>query len=548
MKAWQFPFHSLFLAVYPVIDLYARNSAHIPLAECLRSLGLALGISLLLLVSFRLVLRDWARAGLVCSLLVVLLLSFGHVVNFLGQRVSESPGSLDLGQLRWVWLLALLLLTYAAVRARPSPNATLSLNLAGLLLLALPLPMVLSAILVGRGRTDSQAETLAALRGQETAEAAMPAEPRGDRPDIYYVILDGYARADILEAYYDCDNSTFLEALQDRGFYVVSQSRSNYLSTGYSLNTSLNLIYFHEMPPEVMRAARFDLQTNYVSRFLREQGYEVVVFDSGTGATNHQYADVFLSPGADAIADNPRLNPFELLLLKSTLAPLLFGGSPPDAGGPGGGDVFSAVVNQELSIRRHRIDYALTHLPDIAAREGPSFAFAHIYMPHIPFLYGPNGEPLAYHEDLNLYWYEPPPEDYVELYTYQIDYLNRRLLTTVDEILDSSSRPVVIVLQADHGDDRFFDWNTPSAQGVGSRSAILNAVYFSDGSYERLYPTMTPVNAFRVILNHWFGTAYPLRQDKVFFHGHSVSMPVNVTPQFEDACTELGLCLPPPPY
>ena len=46
-------------------------------------------------------------------------------------------------------------------------------------------------------------------------------------PDIYYIILDGYARADILEELYNYDNSEFLEFLEQRGFFVADQGRAN---------------------------------------------------------------------------------------------------------------------------------------------------------------------------------------------------------------------------------------------------------------------------------------------------------------------------------
>jgi len=45
-------------------------------------------------------------------------------------------------------------------------------------------------------------------------------------PDIYYIILDAYCRADILSEMYHHDNSDFLNYLTDNGFYVADQSRS----------------------------------------------------------------------------------------------------------------------------------------------------------------------------------------------------------------------------------------------------------------------------------------------------------------------------------
>jgi hypothetical protein len=38
--------------------------------------------------------------------------------------------------------------------------------------------------------------------------------------------------------------------------------------------------------------------------------------------------------------------------------------------------------------------------------------------------------------------------------------------------------------------------------------AILNAYYFPDGEYDELYPSISPINTFRVVLNHFFNEDY----------------------------------------
>ena len=117
-------------------------------------------------------------------------------------------------------------------------------------------------------------------------------------------------------------------------------------------------------------------------------------------------------------------------------------------------------------------------------------------------------------------------------------------LEMIDTVLRKASRPVIIVLQSDHGDEFFLDYEKPDELGVHVRSAILNTIYFSDGEYNQLYPTLTPVNTFRVVINHWFGTNYPDLPDRVFFHEHPLSTPRNEIPEFIDACSEFNICIP----
>ena len=55
---------------------------------------------------------------------------------------------------------------------------------------------------------------------------------------------------------------------------------------------------------------------------------------------------------------------------------------------------------------------------------------------------------------------------------------------------------------------------------------------------------MTPVNTFRVILKHWFGTQYPLLPDRVYYHEHPLSTPIQGVPEFADSCPRFDICLP----
>ena len=47
---------------------------------------------------------------------------------------------------------------------------------------------------------------------------------------------------------------------------------------------------------------------------------------------------------------------------------------------------------------------------------------------------------------------------------------------------------------------------------------ILNAYYLPDVGQSVLYPSITPVNTFRVIFNLYFNTNYELLPDKSYVH------------------------------
>ena len=543
---YTFPFHAILLSVYPILFVYSRNLMNIPFRDILRFLLISVIFITFLLICFRVVLRDWAKAGLLSSLIAGLFYSFGHVANVVENWLHHRDINFTVSLLAWTWLAVFLSLSLVIVRTQNNGNTTQFLNLLSLLLLSYTLFAILTTDVMNNDLDQEEINTLAQLRGEIEAESTLKQIPFSEMPDIYYIILDGYLRSDYLEEYFGHDNSPFLTELEQRGFYIVASSRSNYLNTNYSLNSSLNLMYFHDYPKKIFNKTKYNLYTNYMHDFLQKNGYKTVVFDSGTGDTNEQETDIFISMETTPTDDDHSINKFEQFFLRTTLVLLLYNNRSLENAPDQPTDLIKSSVNQELSLRRERIRHALDHLPDYADQDGQFFLFSHIYLPHIPFLYGPDGAELTYHGYQNLYWYEVPQENYEEYYIYQIEYLNRALLITIDQILSDSNKPVVIILQADHGDEKYLDRNAPTKQGIEVRSAILNAVYFSDDVYHDLYPTMTPVNTFRIVLNHWFGTQYPLLPDKVFFHEDPLSVQINEKPEFIECCEQYNICLPPP--
>ena len=114
---------------------------------------------------------------------------------------------------------------------------------------------------------------------------------------MYYIILDGYARADTLKQECHFDNSEFLEQLQARGFYVADQSCSNYPMTFMSLASSMNLCYLDE---SMTKAGGFGLVWSFLDRcavahLFQAKGYRFIYF-----ATNFKKeytgADIALQP------------------------------------------------------------------------------------------------------------------------------------------------------------------------------------------------------------------------------------------------------------
>jgi hypothetical protein len=124
-----------------------------------------------------------------------------------------------------------------------------------------------------------------------------------------------------------------------------------------------------------------------------------------------------------------------------------------------------------------------------------------VLAPHGPLVFGVDGSQVYYPEPVS-------NADYFRGYRDELAYLNSRLIGVLDRILTDSAVPPIIILQADHGHD---------LASADDRMAILNAYYLPGDGKDLLYPTITPVNSFRIIFNHYFGGQFDLLKDRSFF-------------------------------
>jgi len=86
--------------------------------------------------------------------------------------------------------------------------------------------------------------------GVASAENLISATNIESFPDVYYIILDGYAGSKSLQMLLNYDNSEFIDFLTNKGFYVPSESFSNYKWTRHSIPSTLNMKYINSLAEE----------------------------------------------------------------------------------------------------------------------------------------------------------------------------------------------------------------------------------------------------------------------------------------------------------
>jgi len=273
----------------------------------------------------------------------------------------------------------------------------------------------------------------------------------------------------------------------------------------------LNMVYLNDLPTSLVTRMTSSHQVNFVHDFLKARGYTTINFISWYEISNDTPSDENLSP---LTSEGARPNPFEILLVKTSILRILFTQYLWNQNV--GGVVLNNALEQDLQQVRDETLYAFETVPQYAERDGDFFVFSHFMVPHYPYVWGPQGEIIPYDPQKSPVSGNELTRQNAWYYTGQLEYVNTLALNMVDAILERSETPPIIIVQGDHGHDAFLDWKAPTMEGLDIRSSVLNAIYLPDQDYSPLYPEISLVNTFRVVFNQQFGTNYPLLPDAVY--------------------------------
>lgn len=489
-----FPF---LFALYVILAPLTRNLQDLRPSQALRPLGALLVLAAAGLLLLRAVFRDGHYAAYLVFLALAFIFVFGHLSRVIESRpAADSQGFRLPLLLAWGGLLAYLGLRRTWLRFGGAGRVTPFLNF--IVAVALFSQSIIStSVFLQPGVIPSQVEgAILPVTGD-----LVPLDC-SSHPDIYYIILDAYGRSDVLDAEYGVDNSEFLASLERKGFYVASQSHSNYIQTVLSIPSALNFAYLAPEPPGTDGLEYFSrlIAENRLMLSLEKCGYRSMSLKSGFSFTNHLDVDVTLVEGSV-------FNDFENLLLASTPLELLaemLGLQP---------------LEYSYPAHRARVLFSFKELAELPHIPGPKVVFAHIVSPHPPFVFDADGrqvEPASSYtlndgDEFGGSW-----EEYRSGYSAQVQFVDRKLQEAIDAILAGSSTPPIIILQGDHGPGGHLSWDSPEQSCLWERTSIFNAYYLPGGA-QGLYSSITPVNSFRVVLNRFFGAELDTLVDQTFY-------------------------------
>ena len=354
--------------------------------------------------------------------------------------------------------------------------------------------------------------------------------PSDALPDIYYIVLDGYGREDILGEYYKFDNSDVVDYLESRSFVVPANVRSNYHRTVLSISSTLNMNYISELVPELQNRDTYYwwlltplIDHSDVREMLETVGYRSYSIATGWSITDNPTTDVYYQPSQLVIDD------FESYMLSVTPLRILF-------------PYLSRYLHTPTFDKyRELILYNFTTLSEISKESDHKFVFAHITSPHPPFVFGENGESLTPSYRLSYTdgnYITLTDDEYRVGYVNQTKYLNKKIEALVDDILKNSNTPPIIIFQADHGPGMLTDFRSSADTCLRERFSPFAAYYLPGVDPNDIPQDITPVNLFRIVFNEYFGTDFALLPNNYYYSKDAVYLfrSEDVTP-IVDTCT-----------
>lgn len=501
MKIARLHLYPFLFAAYPILFLIYENLGTVRVSQGVFPISVAVSLAALIWFLSYAFGRSAVRASLITGMVVLLLACFKPAVDLGVERAIFQRGAESSGGVLSVFGGVLVVAVCMVARFWKKLGwLHVLLNFTSIVLTG----MLGASIIQGVYSEDAKGRRLFV-----PAPVSLTSSPEFGRPDIYYIILDGYGRSDILKDIYGYDNSPFLDELRSLGFFIADESRSNYAQTLLSLGSSLNMMYLDQIASVVGERSgnrapiKRMVGDNIVANSLISAGYRFVSFSSGYEGTTMRKGEMIRPSFLE-------LSEFDNLVVRQSPFPAIADAL-----------ALSGARSAQFESHRHRVAAIIEKLPKVARPEHPDFVVAHILSPHPPFVFGPRGEHLNPDRSFNFddgshFTSKGSVEEYVRGYAGQAEYISGEILKSIKAIV-ASDPGAIIILQGDHGPGGHLNWKSLVKSNMKERMRILNAYRVPAPVKERLYAGVTPVNTFRILFSTLFGADLKPLPDESYF-------------------------------
>jgi hypothetical protein len=497
------PSYPFLASAYFVVALASANGGELIgprdlLSPVLISLSIALGAWLL----NGLVTKDRGKRALLTFAAVVVFGVAGRAIAILRSWPPLAEFGTDIVALPLIVIL-LVALTDLVRRSRHSFVPTLRyLNLVTAMLLLASAGQYLWNI--GTTRDALPMSTVPKAHAES-------AHLTNSKPHFFLIVLDKYTGPRSLRSNFGLDDTQFMQSLEQKGFVVPRTAHANYNHTFLALAAMLNWQYLDTLVTALgrdnqsWRAAYPVIEDNRLSRVLKEDGYRFIFFPTAFPMTKrNRFADQQLP--------EPRRTgrEFESVWLRTTvLFPVLEGVCP----------FLGCSTGRYVPESAAEMDWKFRRIADLAESREPVFVFAHLTVPHEPYIY----DAKCGHRDPYIPERDDGPEaaQVKAAYVDQVRCTNERVEHLVTEILGRARRQTIIVLQSDHGHGRL-GHDQPALKAalpwqVAERTDIFAAYFLPGHPRDLLSDSIGPVNAIRAIMRHYYWMPLPPLPEKTFW-------------------------------
>lgn len=507
-KIRSFIAYPILFSIYPIISFYIHNINEVNYQVILIPILITLGISLFFWLIVNFFLKDWRRSAIVVFLYQIFFFSYGHIFNIFYKATGlVTPVKLE----SWFfisWIAVFFILSISLISKINTNNKLTRITdffniVTGVLILISVVQIIYGNTrfwLIVKKISPKKLEEIKSTKLQEGKKL----------PDIYYLIFDRYANIQSLKKYYNYDNSEFIDFLTEKGFYVANESYANYPITDLSLTSSLNMEYLDSLSQWAGKkstdytAVHLKLMNRKVVELLKKKGYFYINLGSTWGQTQ-------IDRNADINYQYNQSQPSSVFIFKfleTTILSFFYSNESII------GDKIEAEpltyerLSRKITLEQFKI------IPEIPNLNKPKFVFAHILLPHTPYVFNEDGSYVTKEKAAT--------GDGKKLYINQLIYGNKLIETMVKKLLVKTNGQAIIVLQADEGPfparyeakEYTFKWKEATIDEYREKLGILNAYYFPNSDYKILYPKITPVNSFRLIFSLYLDENLPLLPDK----------------------------------
>ena len=308
-----------------------------------------------------------------------------------------------------------------------------------------------------------------------------------EKPNVYHIILDEYTDNEILLKKFGYDNGKFLEFLNKNGFYMPDKSFSTFRSTSNELNLILNMDY--PIRSGWVSDAYQDLKTNKVMSTFSDQNYSVIETNSAMRWKDFSDVDTHLCYDVDFI--NSEF--LDQVLRKSIIKYFM--------------------EQHQTDTRRDMVRCTFNELNEIALQSsGPTYVFAHLYVPHPPFIFGPNGENVTpdHSEISGLQSWENP-----QGYLNQLIYATNEISMVITNIVENDPNAIIII-QGDTGTMTGLDADCCTINDVSDLYQTHSILYAVRMPTVNNFEDAIPANTYRIIFNNHFDMNYEYLEHRIY--------------------------------